>query len=119
MLIQSSWVRKLCAAGTHTTMSTTTMAAIPFANSTIFSKTSIFLRRNLVGVSTFSTTFSVSSDKLRTKKWRQSVIASTVELGNIKISKEGYYPLPKITSLLTLILSFVFLFWVICEVNCL
>ncbi|XP_057515524.1 phenylalanine--tRNA ligase, chloroplastic/mitochondrial-like [Amaranthus tricolor] len=88
MLIQSSWVRKLCAAGTHTTMSTTTMAAIPFANSTIFSKTSIFLRRNLVGVSTFSTTFSVSSDKLRTKKWRQSVIASTVELGNIKISKE-------------------------------
>ncbi|XP_057539885.1 phenylalanine--tRNA ligase, chloroplastic/mitochondrial-like isoform X1 [Amaranthus tricolor] len=89
MFITSRCLRKLFAACTHTTMSTATMAALSFANSTLFSKTSIFICRNRVAVSTFSTVSSVvSSDNRRTKKWRQPVMPSAVELGNIKIAKE-------------------------------
>ncbi|KAL2926574.1 Phenylalanine--tRNA ligase chloroplastic/mitochondrial [Bienertia sinuspersici] len=84
MLIQSNCLRKLCAVAHTRTMST----AISVANSTLFSKPSLFLNRNRFTSFTFSTVSVVSSDNLRTKKWRQSVTASAVELGGVKVAKE-------------------------------
>lgn len=65
------------------------MAAISLAHSTFFSKPSLFLCTNRVAALAFSTVSAVSSDNnLRTKKWRQSVSASAVELGGVKIARE-------------------------------
>lgn len=67
------------------------MAAISLAHYSIFSKPSVFLRRNPVGTFNFSLSFStssaVTSDNFHRRKWRQPV-ASVVELGGVKIAKE-------------------------------
>lgn len=64
------------------------IVAISFAHSTFLSKPSLFLSRNRVAAFAFSTASAVSSDNLRTKKWRHPVAASAVELGGVKIAKE-------------------------------
>ncbi|KNA20574.1 hypothetical protein SOVF_051150 [Spinacia oleracea] len=90
MLIQSICLRKLCAAAQTNSATTTAMAAaISLVHSTFLSKPSLFLCRNRVAAFAFSTTSAVSSDNLRTKKWRQPVMAaSALEVGGVKISKE-------------------------------
>lgn len=91
MLIQSNCLRKLCAVRTQT-MSTAAMAAAnSLAHSFFSTKPSLFLcSRNRVSAFTFSTASAVSSNSHRTKKWRQSAVASAVELGGVKIDKQGY-----------------------------
>lgn len=75
--------------------------ALSLAHSTLFSKPSFFLRRN--GVRTFSysihsassslhyCTSALPTDKPRPEKWRQQVVA-ILEVGGVKISKDGMYP---------------------------
>ncbi|XAR59403.1 Phenylalanine--tRNA ligase [Bertholletia excelsa] len=69
--------------------------AFSFAQSTLFSKPSLFLRTNRfssfafsVSISRFSTSTAVSSDKPHRYKSRQPVAASVLELGGFKISKK-------------------------------
>ncbi|KAH9602595.1 hypothetical protein KSS87_006650 [Heliosperma pusillum] len=69
------------------------MAAISFAQSTIFSKHSLIICKNHVRFFNLSRAFStsssaLSSDNILPKKWRQNVVASLVELGGVKIAKE-------------------------------
>ncbi|PSS11088.1 Phenylalanine--tRNA ligase [Actinidia chinensis var. chinensis] len=68
--------------------------AISFAQSTIFSKRSVFLPRNgftsfavSISISCFSTSAAVSSDNNRPHKWRQQA-TSVLELGGVKIAKD-------------------------------
>ncbi|GFY90622.1 phenylalanyl-tRNA synthetase class IIc family protein [Actinidia rufa] len=67
--------------------------ALSFAQSTLFSKPSLFLSRNgfpnlavSLSLSCFSTSAAVSSDNNRGHKWRQP--AASVEHGGVKIAKD-------------------------------
>ncbi|XP_058208791.1 phenylalanine--tRNA ligase, chloroplastic/mitochondrial-like [Rhododendron vialii] len=70
--------------------------AFSFAQSTFFSKPSLFLHKNGFRSFAFSLSFSlsfstsavVSSDKIPHHKWRQPVVASVLELGGVKIAKD-------------------------------
>jgi phenylalanyl-tRNA synthetase alpha chain len=63
--------------------------AMSLAQATIFSRTSLFLSRNALRRFTFCVpSSSSSSDNLRRKKWSQPV-ASVLELGGVKIAREG------------------------------
>ena len=74
--------------------------AISLAHATLFSRTSLFLSRNsrsLAFCIPFSTSSSsaasaasssLPSDKLHRNKWR-SPVASVLELGGVKIGREG------------------------------
>ena len=66
--------------------------AISLVQSTLFSKPSIFLRRNALNGFSFSIPFSSSSaQKIQSHKWRQPVV-SVLELGGVKIGKDGNIP---------------------------
>ncbi|KAL0352662.1 UNVERIFIED_CONTAM: Phenylalanine--tRNA ligase, chloroplastic/mitochondrial [Sesamum angustifolium] len=67
--------------------------AISFANATIFSKPSLFLQRSTLAFCLRFSSFSTSSATVQFhahKKWRQPVASSLVELGGLKISREGF-----------------------------
>lgn len=74
--------------------------AFSFAQSTFFSKPSLFLHKNGFRSFAFSLSFSpcfstsavVYSGKIPHHKWRQPVVASVLELGGVKIAKEGNLP---------------------------
>ncbi|XP_034679782.1 phenylalanine--tRNA ligase, chloroplastic/mitochondrial-like isoform X2 [Vitis riparia] len=62
--------------------------AISLVQSTLFSKPSIFLRRNALNGFSFSIPFSSSSaQKIQSHKWRQPVV-SVLELGGVEIGKD-------------------------------
>jgi hypothetical protein len=75
--------------------------AMSLAQATLFSRTSLFLSRNGLRSFTFCIPFSSSSvastslpsDKLHRNKWRQPV-ASVLELGGLKIGREGNFDTP-------------------------
>lgn len=81
----------------HSSSVPTRMAtAFSFAQTALFSKTSLSLRTNALRSFTFCLPFSSSaalaSDKPHSKKWRQPV-TSALELGGVKIAKDGNFSL--------------------------
>lgn len=71
--------------------------AFSFAQSTFFSKPSLFLHKNGFGSFAFSLSFSprfsTSADKIPHHKLRQQpVTAAVLELGGVKIAKDGNLP---------------------------
>lgn len=80
----------------RTALSVSTRMAMAFslAQTILFSKTSLSIRTNGLRSFSFCLPFSsssaasVSPDKLQSKKWRQPV-ASVLELGGVKIAKDG------------------------------
>lgn len=69
--------------------------AFSFAQALLFSKTSLSLRTNGLKSFAFCLPFSSSSaalscDKTHSKKWRQPVV-SVLELGGVKIAKDGKF----------------------------
>lgn len=81
---------------TALSVSTRMATAFSFAQTILFSKTSLSIRTNGLRSFSFCLPFSsssaasLSSDKLQSKKWRQPV-ASVLELGGVKIAKDGNF----------------------------